>query len=302
MGSVIVITGTTCSGKTAIAEEIARRTRSSIISADSQTFRKGQIIGNGMYTMSRDIHYHLVGIIGKMERFTVSDFVKTASVICVRDIDDGKKVIIYGGSILHIEMFLKGIDSHVGPNPEIREWATDIIREHGRTAIIDLINELGGPKSFSEGYDERRLVRALEKAIYGDEGSEPAIGPLEQKADVLFIDRDDGDLEQRIVNRTQEMICKGWPKEVDYLLRQRMADGPNFTDVIGNEHIMRTLEGTIDISEAKRRIINDNLALVRSQRRWAKRISPIRIMALHGEDIPTLADRVMEEMDPPHNA
>ena len=80
--NLIVITGPTASGKTALAVKLADILNTEIISADSRQVYRGLDIGTGKdlheYTVKgRNIPYHLIDIVNPSEDFDLFKFYKS---------------------------------------------------------------------------------------------------------------------------------------------------------------------------------------------------------------------------------
>lgn len=102
---IIVIVGTTCSGKTKLAINLASRLKSEIISADSRQVFKHLSIGTAKPTKSqlRKIKHHFIDLLDPSEKFNASKFSITASKIISGIQEKGKNPIVVGGSGLYIK-------------------------------------------------------------------------------------------------------------------------------------------------------------------------------------------------------
>ena len=117
---LLIISGPTASGKTHLAENIARTLNGEIISADSRTIYRDLKIGTGGYSNDPDVPCHLTEIIDIGSTFSSYDWVLGARSAII-DIVNRKKIpIICGGTVHYIEMFLKGINSVPKPDLQLR--------------------------------------------------------------------------------------------------------------------------------------------------------------------------------------
>ena len=108
---VIVVLGTTASGKTRLAVSLARQFNGEIISADSRQVYKGMDIGTG-----KDLKeygktpYYLIDIVSPKKQFTVSEFQKRAYEIINDILKRGKVPILCGGTGLYIDAVVDGYE------------------------------------------------------------------------------------------------------------------------------------------------------------------------------------------------
>ena len=111
---LIVITGPTASGKSALAMDIAKKYGGEIICADSRTVYKGMDIGTAKPTEQdqREVPHHLLDVVEPNQPFSAAEFKERANqAIC--DISArGKLPMLVGGTGLYIDAVL--FDYHFG--------------------------------------------------------------------------------------------------------------------------------------------------------------------------------------------
>ena len=120
---VLTIVGSTASGKTTLAIEIAKRINGEIISLDSRQVFKGMAIGTAQPTKKQmdTVKHHLIGCL-EPEEFISSG--KYASLVKekINDIvSQNKNPIICGGSGLYYRAIQKGIFEGSISNLKIRK-------------------------------------------------------------------------------------------------------------------------------------------------------------------------------------
>ncbi len=100
---VIVISGPTATGKTALGVELCLRLGGEVISADSMQVYRGLDIGTAKVTQAeaRGVPHHMIDVAGPGEDFSVSRWVDMAA-HCAEDIfSRGKIPVIVGGTGLY---------------------------------------------------------------------------------------------------------------------------------------------------------------------------------------------------------
>jgi len=118
---MIVIVGTTASGKTALAMDLAIQFNGEIICADSRTVYKGLDIGTAKPTMQDrlNVRHHLLDIVSPNQSFTVADFKRRANDAITDIASRGKLPILAGGSGLYIDSVL--FDYSFSPDTRMRD-------------------------------------------------------------------------------------------------------------------------------------------------------------------------------------
>ena len=165
---LIIITGPTASGKTALSVELAKKIGGEIISADSRQFYRSMDIGTGKdladYTVNgKAIPYHLIDICDPGYKYNVfeyqHDFFRAYEAIR----EKGKLPILCGGTGMYIEAVLKGYKLlDVPQNPELRESLKD-------KSLPELEQILAGYKVLHNKTDvdtAQRAIRAIEIEEY----------------------------------------------------------------------------------------------------------------------------------------
>lgn len=106
--AVLVIVGSTASGKSALALQLAEQVGGEIICADSRTVYKGMDIGTAKPTAQERaaVPHHLLDVVEPDEPFTAADFKRLAQA-AIHEIHGRNRLpIIVGGSGLYIDALL----------------------------------------------------------------------------------------------------------------------------------------------------------------------------------------------------
>ena len=108
MNKIIVIVGPTCTGKTKLSIELAKKYNGEIINADSTQIYKDNDIATAKVTLEEmeGIKHHLLSIKDLKEDYTVFDYQKDARNCINKIIDKGKIPILVGGTGLYIKSVL----------------------------------------------------------------------------------------------------------------------------------------------------------------------------------------------------
>ena len=108
MNKIIVIVGPTCTGKTKLSIELAKKYNGEIINADSTQIYKDNDIATAKISPEEmeGIKHHLLSIKELSEDYTVFDYQKDARNCINKIIDKGKIPILVGGTGLYIKSVL----------------------------------------------------------------------------------------------------------------------------------------------------------------------------------------------------
>lgn len=205
----LVICGATASGKTALAVACAKQLNTEIISADSMLIYKGLDIGTAKPDMrERDgILHHLIDVASPKEKFSVSDYEKTALPIVERLFSEGKTPIICGGTGFYINSLLyKSGFGGAGADEKVRVYYENLLAEKGKAYLHGVLREKD-PESAEilHENDTKRVIRALE--IFDVTGRKKS----EQK-------------DERIPRFDFQSVCVDYPREVLYDRTNRRVD------------------------------------------------------------------------------
>ena len=299
---VILLAGPTASGKSDICSELANRLNAEIISVDALQVYKGLDIGTAKPSIEemRRVQYHLVDIINPWERFSVGQFIELAKDSFQKIVSNKKDVIFCGGSGLYFKAILDGIDTVGEPNPSLR-------KELEKLTLEQMLQELK-IKDYQtyERIDKnnpRRVMRAVEilrsKNIKPSELRQCWVngkkGFLQENYTFICLKRDPIDLRQRINNRVDSMISKGWIDEVKNLLSLGISPDSTSLQAIGYKEIVEYLQGKMTLEKTIEIIKIKTWRYAKRQLTWFKyKLSPIWLFVERNESPEVTAQRILE--------
>ncbi len=275
-----ILTGTTASGKTATALEVASRYGLEIINADSLLVYRGMDIGTAKPTRDElaRVPHHLIDVRGPNEPYNAADFVQGVEAALTEIHARGKRALIAGGTGFYLKALLYGVWETPGTSTEIRARLEplDNAELYARLKTRD-------PESayrITQG-DRYRLIRALE--VIERSGKTPTELEAEQSgkaADarfrLLIVDRENEDLFARIEKRSRQMIDDGLVDETRRI-RESYPDARPL-DAVGYAQARDYFDGIKPESRKLREGLaglSDEVALatrqlVKKQRTWFK--------------------------------
>ncbi|MBC7387079.1 MAG: tRNA (adenosine(37)-N6)-dimethylallyltransferase MiaA [Cryobacterium sp.] len=249
-----ILTGTTASGKTALALEFARaHGEIEIVNADSLLVFRGFDIGTAKPSEAElaEIPHHLVDIRNPEESFNAGDFILACD-SALKDIHGrGKRALITGGTGFYLKALIFGLwDSPKSP-PEMRARLELLTNEE----LFARLLEKDEPSALRISMGDRyRLLRALE--TIESSGKTPTELEAEASArgaipglSLLITDRGSDDLKKRIAARSSLMLTEGFVEEVSRL--RESYPSARALDSVGYVEVIRYLDG---IAPAGRKI------------------------------------------------
>ena len=171
-----VVLGPTASGKTRYAVRLAGEAGAEIISADSRQIYRGMDIGTGKdldeYVYGgRPVPYHLIDIVDAGVRYDIFRYQRDFAAAYNDIVSRGRPVILCGGSGLYIESVTRNYAiPEVPSNPALRAE----LEQYSDEYLIDMLKSLTVPHNTTDYDTRKRLIRAIEIAVYQKEHPEDA--------------------------------------------------------------------------------------------------------------------------------
>ncbi|RLB06204.1 MAG: tRNA (adenosine(37)-N6)-dimethylallyltransferase MiaA [Deltaproteobacteria bacterium] len=274
---ILVITGPTASGKSALALEVARHFGGEIINADSMQVYKYMDIGTAKPSAEERklVEHHLIDILYPDETFSAALFREEAQGVIARLQREGKRAVVAGGTGLYIKALTSGLIKGGEVDDTIRgRLQLEAQSKEGRQHLYQRLSEVD-PITASKlhPHDTYRVIRALE--VYERTGH--PISALrrehlfqEQPYKVLKIGliMERKELYRRIDQRVDEMIQRGLKDEVRRLLEMGYSPSLKTMQALGYKQMVEHLLGGCDLSEAVRRIKRDTRRYAKRQITW----------------------------------
>lgn len=278
--SLLGLFGPTASGKTAVAEAIARRLPGELVSADSmQAYR-------GLPILTNQGPGRLVGIWPLDRQGSVGEFQELAHAAIDEILAAGRTPIVVGGSGLWFRAALADIGLPPNVEPGARSRFERLYERFGAATAHALL-AARDPRAAAQVHqnDRKRVVRALElwqagaslapdePRLWGDELRHPTL--------VVGLDVPAEVLDARIRARTRAMFERGVVDEV-------RAAGTVVPLVLGLEAV-----ATLPPAQAAEEIVRATLRLASYQRKWMRRIPGI--VMIDGQGTPDkVADAILQ--------
>lgn len=278
---LIVITGPTASGKTALAVKLAQEFNAEIVSADSMQIYKEMNIGTAKPTGDEmcGIKHHMIDIADPNEDFSVAQYCEIAGQIIEKIYKSGKNIIIAGGTGLYINSLIDGIefgDSEI--NNELRDELEKLAQIYGNEYLIEMLAEFDSVSAQRIHPNNRhRIIRAIE--FYRMNGITISEHQNKAKQGIynaikFIIDYPREVLYERINQRVDIMVKEGLFEETEYLYRNKRF-GKTALAGIGYKEVITYLRGFSSYAETIERIKRNSRRYAKRQLTWFRRSNDI---------------------------
>ena len=277
---LIIITGPTASGKTALSVELAKKVGGEIISADSMQVYRHMDIGSAKVTKEEmdGVRHHLIDVLDPWDEFNVVVFQRLAKQAMEEIYAAGHIPIIAGGTGFYIQALVNDIDfTENDSDTGYREELECLAAEKGASCLHDMLKEVD-PESAEAIHENnvKRVIRALEfykktgtKISEHNEAERQKESPYNFAYYVLNMDRER--LYQRIDLRVDLMMKNGLLAEVEKLKEMGCTREMVSMQGLGYKEIFAYLDGECTLEEAKEIIKRDTRHFAKRQITWFKR-------------------------------
>lgn len=277
---LIILTGPTAVGKTALSIGLAKAVDGEIISADSMQVYRKMNIGTAKIQQSemQGVRHHLIDILDPGEDFNVVLFKKYA-LEAMKDIySRGKIPVVVGGTGFYIQALLYDINFEDNDNDmSYREELQTLAAEHGNSYIHDMLAGVD-PESAEKIHENnvKRVIRALEfykktgtKISKHNEAESQKESPYNFEYFVLNDDRQK--LYDRIDRRIDIMLEDGLLDEVRSLVDEGYSRDLVSMQGLGYKEMIDYIQERYTLDEAVYTLKRDTRHFAKRQVTWFKR-------------------------------
>lgn len=280
--TLIVITGPTASGKTALAIETALELATEIVSADSRQVFKGIPIGTAMPTAEEraQVPHHLIDFLRLDDYYSASRFEEDA----LRVLEDvwtrSDYAVVVGGSMMYIDALCRGMDQLPTISPEVRDAVWKMYTEEGPEAMRQYLLKLD-PEYYRQVdlQNHRRVVHAVEICLQaGVPYSSLRSGRKVErpfKIHKVMIGMERPELFDRINRRVDAMIAAGLVEEAERVYPMRHLNSLN---TVGYKEMFAMMEGRMSMPEAVARMAKNTRVYAKKQLTWAKKVEDLQVL------------------------
>ena len=277
---LIILTGPTAVGKTALSIKLAKAIDGAIISADSMQVYRGMDIGSAKITKEEmdGVDHYLIDVLDPDEEFHVVRFQEMAKAAMDEIYQKGKIPILTGGTGFYIQSVLYDIDfTSQDEDTVFRNRLEDLANQQGNEVLHDMLRAVDPVSAEKIHANNRtRVIRALE--FYEktktpiSEHNEAEAAKESPYAFCYFVLNDDREkVYERIKRRIDLMLEAGLIEEVKCLQEKGYHKSMVSMQGLGYKEILAYLEGEISLEEAIYILKRDTRHFAKRQLTWFRR-------------------------------
>lgn len=277
---MIILTGPTAVGKSALSVKLAKKINGAVISADSMQVYRHMDIGSAKITPEemQGVTHYMIDELEPDEEFHVVRFVTMAKEYLKEIYADGKIPIIAGGTGFYIQALLYDIDfTEQQCDETYRRQLEDLAREHGAEYLHGILREVDPASAEAiHANNIKRVIRALEfYHLSGKKISEHNKTERQKQSPYNFayfvLTDERAKLYERIDRRVNAMIEAGLVEEVKKLKSMGCSREMVSMQGLGYKEILAYLDGGCTLEEAVYIIKRETRHFAKRQLTWFKR-------------------------------
>lgn len=277
---LVILTGPTAVGKTALSIALAKAIGGEIISADSMQVYSHMDIGSAkiMPEEMEGVPHHLIDVLEPAEEFNVVVFQKLAKQAVEEIYSRGHIPILVGGTGFYIQALVYDIDfTENNEDTALRQALEEQARREGADVLYERLRAVD-PESCESihAHNIKRVIRAIE--FYEKTGKKISDHNREQRQNdspyhfAFFVLTDSRDkIYQRIDERVDLMMAHGLMEEVRALRDRGCRRDMVSMQGLGYKELLACLEGEISLEEAVYLIKRDTRHFAKRQLTWFRR-------------------------------
>lgn len=296
---LIVLTGPTAVGKTAVSLDIAKHFGIPVINADSRQIFKELRIGTARPTEAEmeEVKHYFVGTLGIEDYYSASLYEQQVLELLEKEFQSHDYALLSGGSMMYIDAVCDGIDDIPTIDDDTRALMKQRLKDEGLEALVEELKRLD-PEYYEivDRQNPRRVVHALEICVMT--GKTYTSFRKRSKKERPFriikigLDRPREELYQRINARVDKMMSDGLLDEVKALYPKKELNALN---TVGYKELFDYLDGRWPLEEAVERIKGNTRRYARKQLTWYKKDEHIRWF--HPDDKQSLMNYILKDYE-----
>ncbi|MGD0020181.1 MAG: tRNA (adenosine(37)-N6)-dimethylallyltransferase MiaA [Candidatus Limnocylindrales bacterium] len=281
---LVVLAGTTASGKTALSlalagELRARGVAAEIISADSRQVYRGMDIGTAKVTAEEraQVPHHGLDLVDPDQPFSVADYSRHAAAALAGIAERGSVALLVGGTGFYLRAVARGLAVDELPwDDEVRASVEARLAAEGLPALVGELRERAPTRAAAVDLrNPRRVARAVEIARLRGDAPLPEPRGYGRPVLLLGLQVEPPVLRERIRARARAQFDAGLIEETRALAACFDPLLPSFSG-IGYAEALAVIEGRLSLEDAIAEDARRNVLFARRQATWFRREPDIR--------------------------
>ena len=279
--TLIVVSGTTAVGKTALAIQLAQHFQTEIISADARQFYREISIGTAKPNADElaQAKHHFIDSHSVTEVVDAGSFEKIALAKLQEIFSEKSYAILVGGSGLYTQAVCEGLDDLTFRDDELRTSLQTKTAEELQSILAKL-----DPDYFAlvDLQNKQRMMRAIEvSTLSGKAYSSHLTGKKKQRDFAIIkiaITDERAKLYERINHRVDQMMANGLVAEVKNNIANRACYA---LKTVGYKEIFDMLDGRLTLEQSVEAIKQNTRRFAKRQLTWLRRDPEYQWFAYH---------------------
>ncbi|MCB9366770.1 MAG: tRNA (adenosine(37)-N6)-dimethylallyltransferase MiaA [Calditrichaeota bacterium] len=278
---LLILAGTTASGKTEVSIPLAEQLGGEIVNADSRQVYRELRIGTAPPNEEEQarVTHHFVATKSLRDRWTAGDFAREARLVIAEILHRGAVPMVVGGSMLYLRALTDGLyESEDEPKIDYSELRA----EWNRRGAGEMMRELESidPEfaSTTRAEDHHRVLRAI--GLWRTTGQrlselrKSGVEPINLPYRLYFLHGDRDQTYERVNHRADEMFRGGLVEEVRELMAKGFDESNcNALRTHGYQEVFPYLRGEISYDIMREEIQKAVRHYVKRQFTWFRRES-----------------------------
>lgn len=279
--TLIVVSGPTAVGKTALAIQLAQHFQTEIISADARQFYREISIGTAKPNADElaQAKHHFIDSHSVTEVVDAGSFEKIALAKLQEIFSEKSYAILVGGSGLYTQAVCEGLDDLTFRDDELRTSLQTKTAEELQSILAKL-----DPDYFAlvDLQNKQRMMRAIEvSTLSGKAYSSHLTGKKKQRDFAIIkiaITDERAKLYERINHRVDQMMANGLVAEVKNNIANRACYA---LKTVGYKEIFDMLDGRLTLEQSVEAIKQNTRRFAKRQLTWLRRDPEYQWFAYH---------------------
>ncbi len=292
LSPLIAIVGPTASGKSALGVWLAEQLGGEVVACDSTQLYRGFDIGTAKPASGErgGIPHHLMDVLGPQETATAGGYREMALAVLADLKSRGRVPVFTVGTGLYLRALLEGLAELPQRSEGLRERLRASAREHPAGHLHRVLQRLDSETAKKiAAADEQKLIRAVEVCLLTRRPvSELHRGgrlPLQGWQVIkIGLTQPRGELYDRVHQRTESMLERGWLEEVRSLIQQGAPENAKPFDFIGYRELRAVVEGKLRLEDARAAIRQSTRQYAKRQMTWFRKEADVRWFEGFGDD------------------
>ena len=303
-GPVIAVVGPTASGKSSLADRLASRLSSEVVSVDAMQVYRGMDIGTAKTPRAeRPVPLRMVDVCDPVDDYSVQLFQRDCRAVVDGILGQGKVPVLCGGTGLYLNAVIDDMRFPAGEKGTRERSAYEGMADDlGADAVYRLLLERDpASAALIHPNNVRRVVRALEMLDEGVSYAEHNKGLHKRaawyRALVFGLSMPREALYRRIEERVDLMIEQGLVEEVRGLYEAGALGNTTAGQAIGYKELVGYLQGSLSLEDAVDAIKVRTRRYAKRQISWFKNDARVQWIDLSSVSLDEAAEQILGNID-----